>query len=197
MAGTMDLPIACSDIGSRGNMSCCYLNDQNSSICRSLFPPVHGVLENGCLTDNCINNCDPIELYNTSLQQTGIGNGVAAIWKYKACANIPTIAGYASQGLLSPSINRSIQNFITPQTSEGNLQRVTAAVTDCISSTCRVSRNSKFCYDDCSPVMLLRNNTSPNLEGIHRCLNVLCADPMKSLPWADADVIGIGVGTFD
>ena len=197
MTNTLDVPIACSNIGSGGNMSCCYTNDQSNPICESLFPPEGSFLENGCLTSNCVNNCDPRKLYKSTLQQNGIGNGEMPIFKYKACANIPSIASYASQGVLSPNITKSIQKFIFPHTTEDNLQDITSAVTDCISSTCRASRNSTFCYTDyCSPVKLLRNNTSPNLEAINTCLNTLCKNTVKALPWADADVIGIGVGGF-
>jgi hypothetical protein len=198
MANTLDVPIACSNIGSGGNMSCCYTNDQSNPICESLFPPEGSFLENGCLNGNCVNNCDPRKLYNSALQHNGTGNGKMPILKYMACANIPSIASYVNQGVLSPNITESIQKFIFPHTTEDSLQDVTSAVTDCISSTCRASRNSTFCYTDyCSPVKLLRNNTSPNLEAINTCLNTLCDNTVKALPWADADVIGIGVGDFD
>ena len=198
MANTLDVPIACSDIGSGGKMSCCYTNDQSNPICEKLFPPEGSFLENGCLTGNCMNNCDPRQLYNSTLQQLGIGNGKMPILKYGACANIPSIASYANQGMLSPNITKSIQKFIFPHTTEDSLQYVTSAVTDCISSTCRESRNSTFCYTDyCSPVKLLRNNTSPDLGMINTCLNTLCDNTVKASPWADTDVIGIGVGGFD
>ena len=199
MANTLDVPIACSYIGSGGNMSCCYTNDQSNPTCEGLFPPEDSFLENGCLTGNCMNNCDPRKLYNSALQQNGTGNGVMPILKYSACVNIPSIASYANQrGVLSPDITESIKKYIFPYTNEESLQYVTSAVTDCISSTCRESRNSTFCYTDyCSPVKLLQNNTSPNLEAINACLNVLCNNTVKALPWADADVIGIGVSGFD
>ena len=197
MANTLDVPIACSNIGSSGNVSCCYANDQSNLICDSLFPPEGSFLENGCLTGNCVNNCDPRKLYNSALQQNGTGNGKMPFLKYMACANIPSIASYGNQGVLSQNITKSIQKFIFPNTTEDSLQYVTSAVTDCISSTCRNSRNSTFCYTDyCSPVKLLRNDTSPNLEAINTCLKTLCDNTVKALPWADADVIGIGVGGF-
>ena len=199
MANTLDIPIACSYIGSGKSMSCCYMNDQSNPICESLFPPEDSFLENGCLTGNCENNCDPRKLYNSALQQNGSGSGVMPILKYSACANIPSIASYANQvGVLSQNITESIQKFIFPHTTEESLQYVTSSVTDCISSTCRASRNSTFCYTGyCSPVKLLQNNTLPNLEGINACLNTLCNNTVKALPWADADVIGIGVSDFD
>ncbi|OCK87740.1 uncharacterized protein K441DRAFT_592582 [Cenococcum geophilum 1.58] len=175
-------------------MSCCYTNDQSNPICERLFPPEGSFLKYGCLTGNCVNDCDPRKLYNSTLQQNGAGNGQMPILKYMACANIPSIASYANRDVLSPNITKSIQKFIFPHTTEDSLQNVTSAVTDCLSSTCRRSRDSTFCYTNyCSPVKLLRNNTSPNLEAIHTCLNTLCDKTVKALPWADTDVIGIGV----
>ncbi|KIN03342.1 hypothetical protein OIDMADRAFT_39710 [Oidiodendron maius Zn] len=176
-------------------MSCCYTNDQSNSICENLFPPENSFLENGCLTGNCLNDCDPGKLYNPALQMNGSGSGIMPFFKYMACANIPSIASYANQSALSPNITKSIQNFILLNTTENILRDVTSAVTDCISSTCRSSRDSTFCYTGyCSPVNLLRNNTSPNLDAINTCLSVLCNNTVKALPWADADVIGIGLG---
>ena len=72
---------------------------------------------------------------------------------------------------------------------------VTSAVTDCLSSTCRNSRGKDDCYDSyCSPAMLLANSTTPNITAINRCLHKLCHSGDDALPYADADVIGIGVG---
>ncbi|KAE8443846.1 hypothetical protein EG329_001255 [Mollisiaceae sp. DMI_Dod_QoI] len=194
MANTSEVPIACSNIGTGGSISCCYPSDQSSSACQSLFPAEDNVLVNGCLTGNCVNNCDPMGLYNSSVQQNGTGNGQLPILKYLACVNIPSIASYGNQSVLSSNISKSIEGFLFSNTSQERLQRVTSAVTDCISSTCRSSRNSFFCYPEyCSPVKLLRNDTSPNLDAINTCLNTLCSNNVKSLPWADADVIGIGV----
>jgi hypothetical protein len=199
MANTFNVPIACSNIGSGVNMSCCYPNDQNDSICDSLFPLEGGFLQNGCLTNNCINKCtDLSQLYGSRLQHNLTGNGEIPIAQYMACANLPSIASYANQGVLSPSITKSIQPYILPNTADNILQTITEVVTDCVSSTCRRSRNSSFCYlDYCSPVKLLRNNTSPDIEAINTCLDTMCSQPMRSLPYADADVIGIGVGGFD
>ncbi|KAH6704377.1 hypothetical protein BKA61DRAFT_740098 [Leptodontidium sp. MPI-SDFR-AT-0119] len=193
MADTSAVPIACSNIGSEGRLSCCYANDQNNAICEDLFGG-SSFLANGCLTGNCINDCSPRKLYNSTLQETSMGTGQRPIAKYMACANIPSIAGYINQNVLSSNITNSIQGFISSHTTDDSLRNVTSAVTDCISSNCRASRNSKSCYTDyCSPVRLLRNNTSPDLEAINTCLNTLCGGGVKYLPWADADIIGIGV----
>jgi hypothetical protein len=198
MAETLDVPIACSNFGLGKTMPCCYVNNQSSPICDSLFPQEKSFLENGCITGDCLNDCDPKKLYHSTQQQSGIGSGVAPVLKYMACANIPSIASYNNQGVLSQKINKSIEQFIFPHTPEGILQNVTSAVTDCISSTCRAARNSSFCYTDyCSPVKLLENSSLPNLKAITTCLNMLCNHPIRSLPWADADVIGIGVGDFE
>ena len=199
MANIPSVPIACMNIGSSiGNLSCCYANDQSAPICETLFPPKDGFLQNGCLTNDCVDDCSELgTLYTSRLQENLTGNGYLPVARYMACANIPSIARYANQSLLSSNITEAVRQYIVPNTTEASLQDVTSAVTDCLSSTCRSSRNSSFCYDNyCSPVMLLQNNTSPNIEAINTCLYTLCSNPLEALPWADADVIGIGVGGF-
>jgi hypothetical protein len=91
MVDTLDVPIACSSFGSGENTSCCYVNNQSSPICNSLFPPENSFLENGCLNENCLDNCDPEKLYHSVLQQSGTGTGAAPIFKYLACANVTSV----------------------------------------------------------------------------------------------------------
>lgn len=200
MANSSNVPIAYMNIGSSsGSPSCCYTNNQSDPICESLFSPESKFLQNGCPSNRCIDDCSNVgQLYVSSLQQNLTGNGDLPISRYKARANIPSIASYADQGVLSPDIMKTVRQYIDLNTTEDELQTVTSVVTDCLSSTCRKSRNSSFCYDDyCSPVKLLSSNTSPNVEQINACLYTLCSNPIDALPWADADVIGIGVGDFD
>lgn len=197
MANSSSDPIACMSIGSSlENPSCCYTNDQSDPICENLTNG--SLLQNGCPSNDCISDCSDVkQIYASRLQQNLTGNGYLPIARYMACANVPSIASYADQGVLSPNINKSVQQYLIPNTSEDDLQTVTSAVTDCLSSTCRNSRNSSFCYDEfCSPVKLLQSNISPNVEEINTCLYTLCSHPVQVLPWADADVIGIGVGSF-
>jgi hypothetical protein len=52
------------------------------------------------------------------------------------------------------------------------------------------------CREPCSSVNMLINNTSPNIEGINKCLFSLCEGGFNSLPYADADVVGIGVSAL-
>ncbi|RYP12446.1 hypothetical protein DL765_007345 [Monosporascus sp. GIB2] len=40
---------------------------------------------------------------------------------------------------------------------------------------------------------MLLNSTRPNIGGVNECLNKLCTGGYESLPYADADVVGIGV----
>ncbi|KAF2110545.1 hypothetical protein BDV96DRAFT_195126 [Lophiotrema nucula] len=54
-------------------------------------------------------------------------------------------------------------------------------------------QNRTDCRGRCSAVNLLINNTHPNIQGLNGCLNSLCTRGYDSLPYADADVIGIGV----
>ncbi|KAM7187632.1 hypothetical protein V8F33_011099 [Rhypophila sp. PSN 637] len=201
--------LACDALGTRPSLSqlpCCHINDQDSPACRRLFPPT---LKQGMLGRVCLNQpdsicplflaCSDVSSLYTSLEQTEqTGDGLWLIKRYVACANMPTIATAAYAGELSRNISSVVTNYIPPLPKlngfETRLQQITSAVTDCLSSTCRASRDVDFCYEaHCSPTKLLTNGTLPNLEGINDCLYTLCNADNRALPWPDADVIGIGV----
>ncbi|KAK4153027.1 hypothetical protein C8A00DRAFT_44031 [Chaetomidium leptoderma] len=182
---------------------CCYLGDQNSTACRRIFAPTNGLLDSACITspERCglFNRCrSPESLYTSAEQNNEKGNGSLLLARYKACANLPAIATLSSQGLLAPYIDQVAQKHLRlgPDESEfqNSLQQITSSVTDCLSSTCRHARDNSYCYYNvCSPVKLISNGTLPNIQGRNGCLNKICNAGTGALPWADADIVGVGV----
>lgn len=194
----MATPIACVDVGSDANsLNCCYADDQTSSACQDSFHSPNNTLSTGCQNNTlgCISECgDQKLLYTSFVQDDGIGNGRGPITRFQACVNFPSIARYFALGQLSTNISTVVEKYINTSISDDQLQNITSSVTDCLSSTCRNSRAKGFCYDDyCSPVKLLTNSSSPNITAINRCLGTLCSSGYKSLPFADSDIVGIGV----
>ncbi|KAM7184416.1 hypothetical protein V8F20_012239 [Naviculisporaceae sp. PSN 640] len=210
MATTNSTILACDGLGTQPALSklpCCHITDQDSPTCKRLFPATlkQGLLGKVCLgpdsTCPLFMNCSDVSSLYSSLEQTEQkGDGSWLIRRYAACANMPTIATAAYGGNLTTGISNVVTGYIPPFPKlklsgfETKLQSITSAVTDCLSSTCRASRDVDFCYEDhCSPARLLRNGTLPNLEGINDCMWTLCNADERALPWPDADVIGIGV----
>lgn len=196
MNGSSD-PIACIDIGSSPTATCCYANDLSNPTCTKIFTQEASLLGTACQPGQCFEDCSDItNLYVSKLQQNLTGNGILPILTYGACVNIPAMTRFADEfkGMLPANVTQTLQQYVAPNATDDALRSVTSAVTDCLSSTCRKSRNSNFYYTDhCSPVRLLTNNTSPDLEAINNCLYTLCSNGMEALPWADTDVVGIGV----
>lgn len=198
MSTIFPIPIACVGIGSdHNNLSCCYPANQTSAACHNIFSGANSTLSRGCQdgSRNCIADCANEKLLYTSLvQDDRTGNGRGPITRYQACVNLPSIARFSEFGQLSQDLVSEADRYIAPNTTDNQLQRVTSAVTDCLSSTCRNSRQSNLCYEDyCSPVKLLANSSSPNITAVNQCLNTLCSGGYKSLPFANADIVGIGV----
>lgn len=210
MTTTNETILACDGLGTQPTLSklpCCHITDQDSPTCKRLFPPAlkQGLLGKVCLgpdtTCPLFTNCSEVSSLYSSLEQTEQkGDGSWLIKRYVACANMPTIATAAYAGDLSKKLSNVVSGYIPPlpqlklNAYETKLQSITSAVTDCLSSTCRASRDVDFCYEDhCAPERLLRNGTLPNLEGINDCMWTLCNADERALPWPDADVIGIGV----
>ncbi|KAF2178336.1 hypothetical protein K469DRAFT_643052 [Zopfia rhizophila CBS 207.26] len=189
-------PIFCNGIGnSTTELRCCYANNQDSSLCREIFP-TDSKLGEVCQSGDCIADCQKSgRLYGSLLQDDpfGIGNGQGPIHRYLTCVNVPAIASYSSQNMLNSNISSYVEPFISPNTTDEELKGVTSTVTACLTQTCKKSRNSPKCDQQCSAVNLLTNNTTPNVQGINDCLYTLCTGRYESLPYADADVIVIGV----
>ncbi|KAF2264652.1 hypothetical protein CC78DRAFT_616570 [Lojkania enalia] len=193
---TVDDLLYCDNVGNTtSNLRCCYNSQQGAPICQENFntkdPPFLG----GCTGGNCILSCQNRALLYSSEQQENpyMGNGVAPIRRYLTCVNLPAVAGYYSQDVLTSGIKDTIGPFIPNNTSSDDLKGITLAVTECLTFTCRNARDRAECQAKCSAVNLLTNNTSPNLEGVNGCLESLCTGDYKSLPFADADIVGIGV----
>lgn len=204
--------IACGPLGNFTSLNspvsreaCCRLSDQNSTMCRRIFAPRSGILDRACLVspENChlFNRCrSPAALYTSAEQNNQMGDGSLLLARYTACANIPGLAGLSSQGLLAPYIDQAVQKHLqfapTGRALPYALQQITLSVTDCLSSTCRSARKSD-CYNPaCSPVSLISNRTLPDVAGINGCLFNICSSGTAALPWADADIVGIGVSTI-
>ncbi len=200
MDNNLSNTVACIGIGSGATgLSCCHVNNQSDPTCQDIFSQQDGLLQKGCQSDHCMADCQNATVLYSSLVQTNLsGNGQGPIARYAACVNVPAIFRSLSQGALSSNFSSSAQQYIPTNVTEDNLQNITSTVTDCLSSTCRNSRNSGHCYDNyCSPVKLLANDTTPNITAINGCLNQLCHSGFSALPYADADVVGIGVCVFN
>lgn len=197
MADLSSIPIFCDNIGI-GNASalhCCYLESQNSSDCREFFNPSANTLvlshpNSKHWIDICTNNS---QLYSSKTQITLAGDGRSLYRRYNVCANLPAIASFSSQGLLNDQISSYVAPHIQRNPTDFELMNVTSNVASCLTQTCRKARNPRTCLQQCSPVRLLVNSTFSNITGLDTCLNTLCSGNDSSLPYADPDVIGIGV----
>lgn len=207
----MDDLVACNGLGSFMSLShpvasdaCCYLGDQNSTACRRLFAPTNGLLDSACIASpeicGLFNRCrSTATLYTSAEQNNEKGDGSLLLARYRACANLPAIASLSSQGLLVPYIDEVVQKHLRLQPDESefvlSLQQITSSVTDCLSSTCKHAREMDDCYNVCSSVKVITNSTLPNVRGINDCLFNVCNAGTGALPWADADIVGVGVST--
>lgn len=189
-------PLFCEALGSTSNkLHCCFPDDQDAQTCRNNFNnPNVPTFTQGCRTGNCLRDCQDVAvIYSSITQQDALeGSGVAPIRRYLTCANVPNMAGYLDQNVLEPNISSQIEKFI-PRNATDELKNVTLAVTECLTATCRNARHPKTCEMQCAGVNLLMNSTTPNVPGLNQCLGTLCTGGYDSLPFADADVVGIGV----
>lgn len=186
----------CDNIGETfSDVRCCYINDQTTPTCRRNFNASGPTFTFGCNNGDCISECQkPTILYSSEIQdEPSTGNGQAPIQRFRTCVNVPAISGFATQGSLSEDTTAAVGRHIPSDSPDAALANVTNVVTECLTQTCKASRNPSACSGPCSAVNMLVSWTRPNIGGVNGCLNKLCTGGYESLPYADADVIGIGV----
>lgn len=199
MAKSAQGGIFCYDIGNTTKgFDCCFPDNQGAQICSDTFlANTHTTFS--CLKDgDCIAACRNVSSIYVSLNQIDPyqGDGQGPIHRYQTCANVPAMAGYLSQeNVLEPNISSAIAQHMPVHTSVDDLMNITSGVTECLTATCHNARNDANCSTPCAAVNLLLNYTTPNVTGINECLGELCNGRYNSLPFADADVVGIGVST--
>ncbi|KAJ4359619.1 uncharacterized protein N0V89_000174 [Didymosphaeria variabile] len=162
----MAQPLFCDNIGNNTNdATCCVVDKQNSTICQENFNRAILPFSGGCPTGDCLKDCSNTTLIYQSLLQddpSGPGNGQGPIRRYQTCANVPNVASYLSQGVLSENITTYIGKNVSANATPDQLQGVTKAVTECLTATCSNARNPTDCQGKCAPVKLLVNGTIPN-----------------------------------
>jgi len=185
-------PLYCDKLGTQ-NFECCFSDNLQAPACRNFLKSTAYILQGGCPTGDCVRDCQNVStIYRSLLQDYQfIGDGKAPIRHFRTCALVPSLA--RNQGVFDEETSRVIAQFIPPKTSQRALTTITSATTDCLSTTCRVARNRPRCWDNCAPVRLLINNTTPNVRNINDCMHDLCTGGYNSLPFANDDIIGIGV----
>ncbi|KAJ4371386.1 hypothetical protein N0V83_004603 [Neocucurbitaria cava] len=108
-------PIFCDKLGnSTSNLPCCYPDNQNTTICRTIFDDPN-VFSGACdTTGNCLNDCQSISVMYSSKTQDDSweGNGRAPIRRYLTCANVPNMAGYLNQNDLGSNILPRVEKYI-------------------------------------------------------------------------------------
>src|SRR5438034_7519194 len=119
--------VACIDVGSNTKgLSCCYANNLSDPTCQKAFSQQNGLLQKGCQSNHCIDDCHNTTVLYTSLIQTNLtGNGQGPITRYAACVNVPAISRSISQGLLSPNFSSSAQQYIPTNAAEDSLRKIT------------------------------------------------------------------------
>lgn len=189
----------CDNIGeTSSDLRCCYVNNQTAPICRLSFNSSGPIFSSGCNNGNCISKClNPKFLYGSESQDdASTGNGQAPIQRFRTCTNVPAMARFAAQGSLSEEIAVLVSQHVPFNASAASLRNVTSLVTECLTQTCKASRNQRACSGACSAVNMLESSTMPSIGGVNECLNQLCTGGYDSLPYADADVVGIGVSVI-
>ena len=196
MADSLAKALFCDNIGSTGsNLHCCYIDKQNASVCYDNFKTSSPTFSVGCDNSSCTSKCqNPTWLYRSDNQDdASSGNIRGPAQRFQTCANVPTMAKFADQDALSDKIASLVGRHIPLNVPDANLSKVTTVVTECLTQTCKASRNHGACAVPCSPVKMLTSSTTPNLGGVNECLNTLCTGGYGSLPYANPDVVGIGV----
>ena len=149
-------------------------------------------LQKVCPSGDCIEDCVDIGSMYDDVPQAMYS---ADIPLYAICTGAANITRQTHDGYISIAHEDALNSFF-PQSNESTLEAITATTTSCLSATCEASRYAENCRQSCSGAHLLINGTTPSLLGQSDCLMDLCSST-EFFPFADQDIIGIGVGYVD
>lgn len=183
----------CGDFGANDTFITCCSNHPIDN-CDYIFDPNDNWFQMGCPSGNCAIDCQNVSLlYSADFGPDLITSYGPFNAPWQTCANIPNIAGYLQQNALAPNISNLIKAYVPENISQDVLQNITSSVTMCLMSTCNNARNPDICTDACEPIKLLTNQTMPNYAGMNDCLFALCTNGYQAVPFANTDIVGIGV----
>ncbi|KAH7386837.1 hypothetical protein DE146DRAFT_791929 [Phaeosphaeria sp. MPI-PUGE-AT-0046c] len=187
-------PFFCSNIGN-STLNCCDIDNQSSKKCHDLFSVGESVFDSNISAPDYLEDCTNLEfIYGSVLDNAAFaGTGTRPYQRYQVCASLSNMIDYRNQSLLEPNLRSKVQDYVPTNAPSDTLKHINLAVTDCLTATCQNARDVGHCRYKCSAVNLLINSTTPNVRGVHDCLHELCTGNQSSLPYADADVVGIGV----
>lgn len=184
-------PFFCVNAGSI-EILCCGLHDSPDSYpCNILNSS--SFANDVCPSLNCVNDCQNLDALYGYSPLFGAIEPQRTSNLYNLCLNLPVVYDYFKQGILDPAYSQFFENNVPLGATRSDLQGITSAVTHCLLGTCDQARDSTACSSKCSPVAMLINSTTPSFQGVSDCLETLCAGS-RSLPYANSDIIGIGVG---
>lgn len=193
------LPLGCYNPGEYRSPPCCYPDNLTQAECRAFIGPDQGntILDLAFPGANYLAECQNVTKIYGEIINTPDQNNYHSIQRYMACVAVPALASYEANGFLPPSQSALVQQSIPRENAtQDTLRNITAAVTECLTHTCQAARNKTFCYSQsCAPTHLLINSTMPNQMAINECLLALCKGGFDALPYADSDIIGIGVSS--
>ena len=141
-----------------------------------------------CPSGNCIADClEPGSMYN-NVSQIKYSSEVPL---YAVCTASTNVTRRIHDGSVSTEYASTLSTFF-PDVNTTTLEQITATTTTCLTETCLQGRHRDTCQQLCSPAHLLVNNTTPSSQGQQDCLMALCYST-EVLPFADQDIIGVGV----
>lgn len=150
-----------------------------------------------CPSGNCYTDCQNLtRLYSPFPDgitfTDAINYGTAPnVTLWPLCAAIANITEALENGIAPPKDADKFASYFNVSTLSDKLWASDAA-THCWTDTSSAARNHSKCADACAAVSLLESHYEPQFAGTRKCIQCLCHG-IDGLPFADQDIVGIGV----
>ena len=106
---------------------------------------------------------------------------------FGVCSNL----GNIYDGIAAGITPQSTESYF-PLSRQEDTGQVSSSLVSCLASTCDASREPQNCASACNMTVLYPSGASTNLTAVTGCLSLICGNTC-GLPYADQDVLGVGV----
>lgn len=142
-----------------------------------------------CPSGNCLEACK--DFTRVFKSHPDGADAAAPITLFGLCSNLGVVYRELYQHE-NPVLLPQSAYFPNGNGTEADLNQISAGLSNCLVSSCELSRDAQNCNQSCGLSLINNGDTTMSVEAAGSCLYSVCGNTC-GLPYADQDIYGVGV----
>lgn len=142
-----------------------------------------------CPSGNCLEACK--DFTRVFKSHPDGADAAAPITLFGLCSNLGVVYRELYQQE-NPVLLPQSSYFPNGNGTEADLNQISAGLSNCLVSSCELSRDAQNCNQSCGLSLINNGDTTMSVEAAGSCLYSVCGNTC-GLPYADQDIYGVGV----